>query len=82
MNKDIKRIYIAISDNQPVAFETNLKNFWERFVLVEPEIRNYDYFYRKFKKDKSFSFTSSSGKEYVISYLEDFAIVKEEKIKN
>lgn len=81
MNKDIKRIYIAIRDNHPVAFETNLKNFWERFVLIEPEIRNYDYFYRKFKKEKSFTFISSKGKHYVISYLEDFAIVKEEKIK-
>lgn len=81
MNKDIKRIYIAIRDNNPVAFETNLKNFWERFVLVEPEIRNYDYFYRKFKKENSFTFTSSEGKEYTISYLEDFAIVEEEKVK-
>lgn len=68
MNKDVKYLYIAIIDNKVVAFDTNLKMFVEKFMQVE-KIRNYDYFYRKFKKEDLFEYNTESGKLYTIQKL-------------
>lgn len=69
MNKDVKYLYIAIKDNKVVCFDTNLKNFVEKFLLIEKEARNYDYFYRKFKKENLFEYNSDSGMIYIIQKL-------------
>lgn len=69
MNKDVKYLYIAIKDNKVVCFDTNLKNFVEKFLLVEKEARNYDYFYRKFKREDSFEVDIIDGKKYFIQKL-------------
>lgn len=69
MNKDVKYLYIAIKDNKVVCFDTNLKNFVEKFLLIEPEARNYDYFYRKFKKVDSFELDMNGGKKYFMQKL-------------
>ncbi len=68
MNKDVKYLYIVIKDNKVVCFDTNLKKFVEKFMEVE-EIRNYDYFYRKFKKEDYFEYTVLSGNIYMIQKL-------------
>lgn len=64
MNKDVKYLYIVIKGNKVVCFDTNLKNFVEKLLVIEPEARNYDYFYRKFKKEDSFEYFLESGKVY------------------
>lgn len=64
MNKDVKYLYIVIKDNKVVCFDTNLKNFVEKFLLIEQEARNYDYFYRKFKKENIFEYKTSTNKLY------------------
>lgn len=68
MNKDVKYLYIAIKDNKVVCFDTNLKKFVEKFGQVE-EVRNYDYFYRKFKKENHFEYNARSGKVYSLQKL-------------
>lgn len=69
MNKDVKYLYIVIKENKVVCFDTNLKNFVEKFLVIEPEARNYDYFYRKFKRVDSFELDMNDGKEYFMQKL-------------
>lgn len=69
MNKDVKYLYIVIKDNKVVCFDTNLKNFVEKFHLIEKEARNYDYFYRKFKKEDYFEYKTTTGKSYIMQKL-------------
>lgn len=68
MNKDVKYLYIVIKDNKVVCFDTNLKNFVEKFLLIEKEARNYDYFYRKFKREDSFE-ADIDDKKYFMQKL-------------
>lgn len=69
MNKDVKYLYIAINANKVVCFDTNLKNFVEKFLLIEKEARNYDFFYRKFKKEDLFEYNTESKKVYALQKL-------------
>lgn len=69
MNKDVKYLYIVIKENKVVCFDTNLKNFVEKFLVIEPEARNYDYFYRKFKKDEYFEVDIVGGIKYFMQKL-------------
>lgn len=69
MNKDVKYLYIAIKDNKVVCFDTNLKNFVEKFLLIETEARNYDYFYRKFKGDNYFEYKMKNRESFMMQKL-------------
>jgi len=69
MNKDVKYLYIAIKDNKVVCFDTNLKNFVEKFLIIEQEARNYDYFYRKFKKEDTFEYRTTDDKSFMMQKL-------------
>lgn len=55
MNDRIGSLYLAIIDNKAVCFETNLKDFVYIFTIIEPAARNYDWFYRQFKKSNMFT---------------------------
>jgi hypothetical protein len=69
MNKDVKYLYIAIKDNKVVCFDTNLKNFVEKFLLIEKDARNYDYFYRKFRTGDYFEYKTETNNIYFIQKL-------------
>lgn len=63
MNQFLKSLYVAINDNEVVCFETNLKQFSEQFLKVEPMSRNYYWFFRKFEKNVRFCYTFNN-REY------------------
>lgn len=65
MIRDLKNLYIAIADNKAVLFETNLKFFVEAFSNIEPGCRNYEYYYREFKKRMVIE-VELSGKKYTL----------------
>jgi hypothetical protein len=64
MIRDLKSLYTAIVDNKVVLFETNLRLFVEGLNKLEPDTRNYDYYYREFKKSKHLVFLSENGLVY------------------
>lgn len=57
MNERVSKLYVAIVNNEVVCFETNLKRFAMLMVKIEPSSRNYDWFFRSFKKDAKFQLT-------------------------
>ncbi len=63
MIRDLKSFYVAIKDNEVVAFETNLQKFVPLIEAKEKEARNYQWFYREFKKSTYFKLTLG-GKDY------------------
>ena len=63
MNERITSLYIVIQKNKTVSFDTNLKYFVSNFLLIEPTARNYDWFYRQFKKSRQFTCVINN-KEY------------------
>lgn len=69
MIRDLKSLYVAIVDNKAILFETNLKLFIEQLEKVESETRNYDYYYRRFKKSKEQTLVNSDGKTYHLQKL-------------
>jgi hypothetical protein len=54
MNERITSLYVAISKNEVVCFETNLKMFVAIVNKEIPGTRNYDWFYRAFKDVSKF----------------------------
>lgn len=50
MLRDLKNLYVAIANGRVVVFDTNLKDFVGKLASVEPSARNYDYYFREFKK--------------------------------
>lgn len=69
MIRDLKSLYIVITGGKAVLFETNLKFFIEAFNRIEPKCRNYDFYYRGFKKSDSMEFVNESGKKYTLQKL-------------
>ena len=69
MIRDLKSLYVAIKDNRVILFETNLKKFWIAFNKVEPNCRNYDYFYREFKKSNMLQYLNKKEEIYFIQKL-------------
>lgn len=63
MIDNLKALYVAIFNNEVVCFETNLTAFYYAFNKIESEIKGYDSFYRRFKKEKHFM-KLINGKEY------------------
>lgn len=55
MNKNITAFFVVNKNNVTVAFESNLSDFVEMFQKIEPTARNYMFYYRQFKKSKSFT---------------------------
>ncbi|WP_435416288.1 hypothetical protein [Polaribacter aestuariivivens] len=54
MNKRITSLYVIVSDNKVVSFG-NLKDTITVFQNIEPESRNYQFYYRQFQKSDSFT---------------------------
>jgi len=56
MNERITSLYAIISNNEVIVFNTNLKAMVADFNTLQPLSRNYDWFYRSFKKEAKFVF--------------------------
>ncbi|MDG5490539.1 hypothetical protein [Psychroserpens sp. SPM9] len=69
MIRDLKSLYAVIVENKVVVFETNLKLFVEKFNELEKESRNYDYYYRQFKKKETLEFENTNGVKYHLQKL-------------
>jgi hypothetical protein len=69
MIRDLKSLYTAVVDNKVVLFDTNLKLFVESLNKLEPESRNYDFYYREFKKSQHLVFQNNKGLEYHLQKL-------------
>lgn len=69
MIRDLKSLYTATIDNRVVLFDTNLKSFVESLNELEQETRNYDYYYREFKKNQLIVFQNNKGLVYHLQKL-------------
>ncbi len=69
MIRDLKSLYVLIIDNKVVIFETNLKSFVEKLNDFDSNTKNYDHYYREFKKNKIIEFQNISGKKYYLQKL-------------
>lgn len=66
----LKRLYIATSDNhETVMFATNLKDFVSLLNDMNVSDRNYQYFYRRFEQDMSFTLWALDGTKYHLHRL-------------
>ena len=69
MNKRIKNLYIAVSNNRVVHADTQLKEFHRYLTGVVNGIKSLSYYEKKFKKQSVIEHTDNLGKKY---YLEKF----------
>lgn len=69
MNKELKRAFVAIKNNRVVVFDTNLKDFVTKLNELEPNSRNYMYYYRGFEKQKVLEYVNSDGEIYVLQQV-------------
>tara|TARA_R110000868_G_scaffold225161_2_gene477430 strand:- start:1416 stop:1628 length:213 start_codon:yes stop_codon:yes gene_type:complete len=69
MIRDLKSLYTAVVDNKVVLFDTNLKLFVKGLNKLELETRNYDYYYREFKKSQQLVFQNNKGLTYHLQKL-------------
>lgn len=69
MIRDLKSLYVAILDNEVVFFDTNLKLFVEKLNNLESDSRNYDHYYREFKKSHNVVYKNSKGVGYHLQKL-------------
>lgn len=64
--KALSKLYTANVDNMVVLFSTNLKEFAEALILLEPNADTYFTYRRKFEKTTEITFVGKSGKEYLL----------------
>ena len=62
--KALSKLYTANLNNEVVLFSTNLKEFAEALILIEPNADTYFTYRRKFEKTTLLHFVGTSGKEY------------------
>jgi len=70
MNQRIKAVYVGVSGNVVKVLNTNLLQFCNQLVNIEPEARNYEYYKREFKKESVLKFVNSEGVEYLLQKIE------------
>lgn len=63
--KALKKLYVAIKDNEVVAFGTNLQDFVKVLNDMNISNRNYQFFYREFNKSR-FTMTDDDGSIYYL----------------
>lgn len=65
MNKHVKQLFAAVLDNEIVCAGTNLKQFRDDFLEIEPDFWDYYKLYPKIKKYQKAEFISGD-KKYLI----------------
>lgn len=68
MNKRITKLYSCCLNNEVILFETNLEAFCTILKNIEPKIKAYRWFIKKFKED-NIIVVQIDGKEYTIQSL-------------
>lgn len=68
MDSRIKKIYILIKENRVLACDSNIRDFILKFPDVIKDIRQYDYYYKKFKESKYFTF--EFNKDYIFQRID------------
>ena len=69
MNKVLKYLYVAIKHSEVVVFETNLSSFLNELREIEPELKSYSYYNRKFQSDHIISFVGKRRELYLLQKL-------------
>ena len=69
MIRDLKSLYVLTLNNKVELFDTNLKSFVEKLIDFDSDSRNYDYYYRKFKKLNYLEFENKNGVKYHLQKL-------------
>ncbi|OYU78943.1 MAG: hypothetical protein CFE23_16360 [Flavobacterium sp. BFFFF1] len=64
--KALSKLYTANVNNEVVLFSTNLKEFAEALIALEPNADTYFTYRRKFEKTSLLPFTGKSGKKYLL----------------
>lgn len=64
--KALSKLYTANVDNLVVLFSTNLKEFAEALIILEPNADTYFTYRRKFEKASEIIFIGKSGKTYLL----------------
>ncbi len=64
--KALSKLYTANVDNLVVLFSTNLKEFAEALIILEPNADTYFTYRRKFEKAAEIIFIGKSGKTYLL----------------
>lgn len=66
MMKALSKLYTANHNNEVVLFSTNLKEFAESLIDIEPNADTYFTYRRKFVRERLLGFIGVSGKEYML----------------
>ena len=64
MNKGVKNLYIAISDNKVIHASTQLKEFHRTLLGLITEIKSLSYYQKQFKKQDLIEHVDHLGKFY------------------
>ena len=67
--RDLRNLYVAVCNNEVKVFDTNLKDFHAKLLEIEPGIRNYQYYYREFKKRSLIPFPETGEVKYNLQKL-------------
>ena len=65
----LKQLYVAVSDDEVVMYETNVSAFVTRLNEMGISDRNYQYFNRKFKVSNKLTVTGNDGCVYNLQKL-------------
>lgn len=57
-------MFVAIYDNEIIAYDTNYSSFYAKFKNIEPDILSESYYEKQFKNQNKF-FVKGYGKEYL-----------------
>ncbi|MEZ0004917.1 hypothetical protein ABH942_000260 [Flavobacterium sp. 28YEA47A] len=72
MMKALSKLYTANIDNMVVLFSTNLKEFADALIRLEPNADTYFTYRRKFEKSTEIEFTGVSGKVYILQEVYNY----------
>lgn len=68
MDSRIKKIYLLIKNDKVLVCESNLKDFISQFPPLIKDLRQYDYYYKKFKESNYFAF--EYNKEFILQRID------------
>lgn len=71
-NSNVKRLFIAISNNEIVFIATNLKDFISGMKNIDEGVKSKTYYDNHFKKNEIFYYQNPiTGKQYTFQKIEN-----------
>jgi hypothetical protein len=64
MNNRVKKMFVAIYDNEVIVFDTNFSSFYSKFKGIEPGINSQSYYSKLFQTESKLVIRGY-GKEYI-----------------